>query len=261
MFDRFRTMYRWDPKAHQSIRHSFICVLKDRLRGIMSDMRKSSKKKALNARERIPDEGYNFEIQCKYPPDIVPRRKWECMCMSWNTEDGKRSTKQGEKTARMTYVVIQTGQWGMTNTAATWKKIKGKNVGFAEVLLHTHATKECKKRLHDGEINANDYDKLEFVTDRSKRSYVSYMKKLEGVYGNTDCDDMEVWESLHPECQGHQLFGVGSSDPHFVLTGTTSSIASILDARQSHELQKVQAELEKEREARQNIEVRFEQFE
>ncbi|KAF5812686.1 hypothetical protein HanRHA438_Chr03g0100631 [Helianthus annuus] len=202
----------------------------------MSDMRKSSKKTALNAREHIPDEGYNFEIQCKYPPDRVPRRKWECMCMSWNTEDGKRSTKQGEKTARMTYVVIQTGQWGMTNTAATWKKIKGKKVGFAEVLLHTHTTKECKKRLHDGEINANDYDKLEFVTDRSKRSYVSYMKKLERVYGNTDCDDMEVWESLHPECQGCQLFGVGYSNPHFVLTGTTSSIASIPDTRQSHEL-------------------------
>ncbi|MFS7949018.1 hypothetical protein Hanom_Chr06g00566631 [Helianthus anomalus] len=158
------------------------------------------------------------------------------MCMSWNTENGKRSTKQGEKIARMTYVVIQAGQWGMMNTAATWKKIKGKNVGFAEVLLHTHTTKECKKRLHDGEINANDYDKLEFVTNSSKRSYVSYMKKLERVYGNTNCDDMEVWESLHPECQGRKLFRVGSSDPHFVLSGTTSSIASIPDARQSHEV-------------------------
>ncbi|KAM0057378.1 hypothetical protein Hdeb2414_s0005g00157501 [Helianthus debilis subsp. tardiflorus] len=81
MFDRFRTMYRWDPKAHQSIRHSFLCVLKDWLRGIMSNTRKSSKKKALNARERIPNDGYIFEIQCKYPPDRVPRRKWECMCM------------------------------------------------------------------------------------------------------------------------------------------------------------------------------------
>ncbi|KAJ0933835.1 hypothetical protein HanRHA438_Chr03g0100621 [Helianthus annuus] len=29
MFDRFRTTYRWDPKAHQSIRNSFIYVLKD----------------------------------------------------------------------------------------------------------------------------------------------------------------------------------------------------------------------------------------
>ncbi|KAF5771669.1 hypothetical protein HanXRQr2_Chr13g0567581 [Helianthus annuus] len=104
----------------------------------------------------------------------------------------------------MTYVVIQAGPKGLTNT----EKIKGKKVGFAEVLLHTHGTKECKKRLNDGEISANDYDKLEFVTDRSKRSYVSYMKKLENKYGNTDCDDMELWESLHPECQGRQLFGV-----------------------------------------------------
>ncbi|MFS7935966.1 hypothetical protein Hanom_Chr05g00409791 [Helianthus anomalus] len=257
MFDLFWTMYRWYPKAHQSIRHSFLCVLKDWLRGIMSDMRKSSKKKALNAREHIPDEGYIFEIQCKYPPDRVPCRKWECMCMSWNTENGKRSTKQGEKTARMTYVVIQAGQWGMTNTAATWvKRLDSRKYYFIPT-----PPKSVKKRLHNGEINANDYDKLEFVTERLKRLYVSYMKKLERVYGNTNCDDMEVWESLYPECQGRQLFRVGSSDPHFLLTGTTSSIASIQDARQSHELQKVQVELEKERESRQNIEVCFEQFE
>uniref|UniRef100_A0A251TY40 Putative transposase, Ptta/En/Spm, plant n=1 Tax=Helianthus annuus TaxID=4232 RepID=A0A251TY40_HELAN len=230
MFDRFRTMYRWDPKAHQSIRHSFICVLKDRFRGIMSDMRKSSKKKALKAREDIPDVGYNFKIQCKYPPNGVPRRKWERMCMSWNTKDWEKKSKAGRENRKN------------------------------DLCRHTGGSKgfdEHRRNL----ISANDYDKLEFVTDRSKRSYVSYMKKLENKYGNTDCDDMELWESLHPECQGRQLFGVGSSDPHFVLTGTTSSTASVSDTRQSHELQKVQAELGKEREARQNIEARFEQFE
>ncbi|KAJ0564963.1 putative transposase, Ptta/En/Spm, plant [Helianthus annuus] len=251
MFDRFRTMYRWDPKAHQSIRHSFICVLKDRFRGIMSDMRKSSKKKALKARERIPDVGYNFEIQCKYPPNGVPRRKWERMCMSWSTKDWEKKSKAGRENRKNDLCRHTGGSKGFDEHRRNLEKIKGKKVGFAEVLLHTHATKECKKRLNDGEINANDYDKLQFVTDRSKRSY----------YGNTDCDDMEVWESLHPECQGRQLFGVGSSDPHFVLTGTTSSTASVSDTRQLHELQKVQAELEKEREARQNIEARFEQFE
>lgn len=58
------------------------------------------------------------------------------------------------------------------------------------------------------------------------------------MYGNTNCDDMAVWESLHPECHGRQLFGVGSSDPHFVMTGTPSSTASVslVDARQSHEV-------------------------
>ncbi|KAJ0747897.1 hypothetical protein HanOQP8_Chr05g0194891 [Helianthus annuus] len=115
------------------------------------------------------------------------------------------------------------------------EKIKGKKVRFTEVLLHTHATKECKKRLLDRKINENDYDKLEFVTDRSKCSYVSYMKQLEKA-GKMDCDDMEVWESLHPEYQGRQLFGVGSSDPHFVLMGTPSSTASVSDAQQSHEV-------------------------
>ncbi|KAJ0951248.1 putative transposase, Ptta/En/Spm, plant [Helianthus annuus] len=223
-------------KTHHSIRHAFICVLKDRFRGIMSNMRRSSKKKAIKARESIPDKGYNFKIQCKYPPDGVPRKKWERMCMSWNTEEWEKKSKAGRENRNNDLCRHTGGSMGFDEHRRNLEKIKGKKVGFAEVLLHTHATKECKKRLLDGEINENDYDKLEFVTDRSKRSYVSYMKQLEKVYGNTDCDDMEVWESLHPECQGRQLFGVGSSDPHFVLTGTPSSTASVSEAQQSHEV-------------------------
>ncbi|MFS8022804.1 hypothetical protein Hanom_Chr16g01443771 [Helianthus anomalus] len=87
-----------------------------------------------------------------------------------------------------------------------------------------------------GEINANDYDKLEFYNIKQFLLTNCHMKNLERVYGNTDCDDIDVWESLHPECQGRQLFRVGSSDPHFVLTGTTYSTTSMPDARQSHEV-------------------------
>ncbi|KAJ0614465.1 hypothetical protein HanIR_Chr02g0062741 [Helianthus annuus] len=58
------------------------------------------------------------------------------------------------------------------------------------------------------------------------------------------------------------MFGIGSSDPDFLVTGKKSSriCGSNDDARHSQEFQKVQAELESEREARQNIEVCFEQF-
>ncbi|KAF5815993.1 putative transposase, Ptta/En/Spm, plant [Helianthus annuus] len=135
----------------------------------MSDMRKSSKKKALKAREDIPDVGYNFKIQCKYPPNGVPRRKWERMCMSWNTKDWEKKSKAGRENRKNDLCRHTGGSKGFDEHRRNLEKIKGKKVGFAEVLLHTHATKECKKRLNDGEISANDYDKLEFVTDRSKR--------------------------------------------------------------------------------------------
>ncbi|MFS7936897.1 hypothetical protein Hanom_Chr05g00421171 [Helianthus anomalus] len=54
----------------------------------------------------------------------------------------------------------------------------------------------------------------------------------------TECDDLAIWESLNPKRKGGNLFGVGTSDPHFVVTDTLSSTtyASYDDARQSQEV-------------------------
>ncbi|KAJ0442208.1 hypothetical protein HanIR_Chr16g0806571 [Helianthus annuus] len=141
-------------------------------------------------------------------------------------------------------------------------KEEGKTVGYKKVLLQTHATKRCKKMLQDGVISENDFASLEFVTDRAKRSYVAYSQQLKDLYGDVDCVDLDLWKSLHPKCKGRKMFGIGSSDPDFLVTGKKSSTicGSNDDARHSQELQKVQAELEREREARQNIEARFELF-
>ena len=46
------------------------------------------------------------------------------------------------------------------------------------MFVDTHATKDCKKRLRDGEIGIDDLDQLEFVTEKSKESYVSYLYHL-----------------------------------------------------------------------------------
>ncbi|MFS7979486.1 hypothetical protein Hanom_Chr10g00927861 [Helianthus anomalus] len=60
----------------------------------------------------------------------------------------------------------------------TVEKEKGKSVGYLKVFLQTRATKECKKMLKDGEITEKDYDRLKFVTERAKRSYVSSLLSL-----------------------------------------------------------------------------------
>ncbi|MFS8021705.1 hypothetical protein Hanom_Chr16g01430531 [Helianthus anomalus] len=47
--------------------------------------------------------------------------------------------------------------------------------------------------LKDGEISEKDYDQLQFVTERAKRSYVAYAKQLENLYGDIECDDLALW--------------------------------------------------------------------
>ncbi|KAJ0822548.1 hypothetical protein HanPSC8_Chr16g0733371 [Helianthus annuus] len=77
--------------------------------------------------------------------------------------------------------------------------------------------------LKDGEITEKDYDQLKFVTERAKRSYVAYAQQLEDLYGDIECDDLDLWKSLHPESKGRKTFGIGSSDADFLVTGKISS--------------------------------------
>ncbi|KAD5508536.1 hypothetical protein E3N88_16239 [Mikania micrantha] len=158
-------------------------------------------------------------------------------------------------------LVTQAGLWALRNT----EKQKGEKVGYTFIFVDTHATKATKKRLRDGEITIDDLDKLEFVTEKSKKAYISLTKELERVYGsdkdhNLDRDELVVWEGLNPNSR----FGIGSSDPRFVVTGTLSSFCgstSYTDSLQLHEVQRVQSELEKEQQARQNLENRLQQME
>ncbi|KAL8231351.1 hypothetical protein R6Q57_001129 [Mikania cordata] len=79
---------------------------------------------------------------------------------------------------------------------------------------------------------------------------------------NSDRDELAVWERLHPNNRG-QMFEIGSFDPRFVMIESQSSCGSISygDARQSQEVKDVRFQLEKEKEARQDLETRLEQME
>ncbi|XP_076944367.1 uncharacterized protein LOC143614982 [Bidens hawaiensis] len=140
----------------------------------------------------------------------------------------------------------------------------GKN-GFSFVFVDTHATKECKERLSARDIDVNDLKDLEFCTERSRKSYVAYKKKLARLYDSDPSqhltDDLEVWESVQPKNRVGRMFGIGSSDPHFVVGGkpsTTCGSKSYLDAQQSQEVQDIKTRFEKER---QELENRLQQLE
>ncbi|XP_076910402.1 uncharacterized protein LOC143568038 [Bidens hawaiensis] len=263
MFKRFKTKYRWDPRTEQNIYDGFINVLKRRFRDNMKVLRKQFKQNARDDGHEFPDDKDNFDIMCKYSPDdSMPLGKWQRMCDQWNTEQWKKRSEAGRANRKNDLCRHTGGSIGIDEHRLRMGK-KGDKVRYRSLFIATHATKECKKRLRDGEITEKDLDKLKFVTPRAKRSYVSYMQQLQKLYGNMDCDDLDVWESLHPECQGRPLFGVGSADPLFVVTGTPSSTTcgSYGDAQQSQELQKVQAKLDNVLESRKAIQALLEQHE
>ncbi|KAD3641561.1 hypothetical protein E3N88_30785 [Mikania micrantha] len=160
----------------------------------------------------------------------------------WNTEKWLKRSKAGRNNRKNDLSRHTGGSMGFDEHRIRLDKQKGKMVGYELVFIDTHATKETKKRLRDGEINVNDLDELEFVTSRSKESFKEFHNELVKEYGpnndqNSDRDELAVWERLHSNNRG-QMFGIGSSDPRFVVTGSQSSCGSISygDARQSQEV-------------------------
>ncbi|XP_076916931.1 uncharacterized protein LOC143576792 isoform X2 [Bidens hawaiensis] len=145
---------------------------------------------------------------------------------------------------------------------------KSGNGDFSFLFVDTHATKECKEKLLAKDINVDDVMELEFCTERSKKSYLNYKNLLEKLYeSNPDQhrgDNLAVWESVQPDSRVGRMFGIGSSDPHFLVAGTPSIACgskSYLATRQSQEVQNVKIELENVQRSRQELENRLQQLE
>ncbi|KAL8209468.1 hypothetical protein R6Q57_006200 [Mikania cordata] len=107
----------------------------------------------------------------------------------------------------------------------------------------------------------------DLIETKLKEIQEVFHKELVKEYGsdndeNLDRDEFVVWERLHPNGGGRML-EVGSSDPHFVVTGSQLSFDgsdSYGDALQSQKVKDVQSELQREMEARQSLENRLEQM-
>ncbi|XP_035835722.1 uncharacterized protein LOC118483990 [Helianthus annuus] len=184
MFDRFRTKYRWRARAEQAIYDTFIDVLKSRFRVIMRNLREKSKQKAKDARREVPVKGYDIATLLAFPPDGFPLEKWQRMCEHWNTEKWQKKSEAGRSNRKNDLCLHTGGSIRFDQHRVNMDKENGKSVGYLKVFLQTHATKECKKMLKDGEITEKDYDQLKFVTEHAKRSYVSSF--LSFIYNYSD---------------------------------------------------------------------------
>ncbi|MFS7972995.1 hypothetical protein Hanom_Chr09g00851371 [Helianthus anomalus] len=141
----------------------------------------------------------------------------------------------------------------------------GREPTWKELFLQTHLTKECKEKLRKCEISIYDMENLKFCTNRSKEVYA-----MHDIHGSdlTDCpDDPEVWARVQVGChRTTQVFGVGSSDLHY-MSGTSSSSngcapSSVEYQRSAHamrtQLAKLEARLEAETKERKDLRVHLE---
>ncbi|MFS7981421.1 putative transposase, Ptta/En/Spm, plant [Helianthus anomalus] len=159
----------------------------------MRNLRQKSKKKATDKGHKIPAGKYNFTVQRRFPPDGIPLEKWERMCSFWNTEEWHKKSEAGKSNRKNDLCIHTGGSIGFDEHRANMENKEGKKVGYKKVFFQTHATKQCKKRVQDGEINENDFKNLEFVTKRAKNSYVAYTQQLEKMYPEeTKCDDLAI---------------------------------------------------------------------
>ncbi|KAL4592238.1 hypothetical protein LXL04_005226 [Taraxacum kok-saghyz] len=101
-------------------------------------------------------------------------------------------------------------------------------VMFHELFLHTHLTKKGKKMFWAG-----DYDTiegLEFCSSTSREAYAAYARAMIEKFGRDltqhPVGDVDVWvdaQRKRGKRNASRIYGVGCSDPNYVITGTSSS--------------------------------------
>ncbi|KAL8251444.1 hypothetical protein R6Q59_035137 [Mikania micrantha] len=266
MFKRFKTRWNWDKDNEQYIYEGFVNILKKRYRDIMLGLRRSSLIYASKAGHNITiDDPEVFNVIRNFPPDLVAQNIWGQICEVWNSEEWRKKSTSGKdnrsktdgsgKTSRHTG-----GSIGYDERRLRLRVKLGKEPTFLELFLDTHLNKRCKKRLWARELNVKILDGLQFCTERAKEAYAEYLEEMTKEYGlNFTQDDARIWERLHGNSGPKRVFGIGSSDLSFVVTGTPSSSSygstpSFVDQQAQQRLQDLEARLEIERKAREELE-------
>ncbi|KAK1419704.1 hypothetical protein QVD17_28977 [Tagetes erecta] len=124
------------------------------------------------------------------------------------------------------------------------EKKLGREITMKELFLHTHLSKESKRSYWAGYYDESQ-EGMEFCTARSEEIYVTYCRNMLDKHGKDEnqhpVGDFDVWR--HSTGEGRELYGIGSSDPLFVVTGKFSLTSGRLP---SHvEFQRSQEEFER----------------
>ncbi|KAL4590372.1 hypothetical protein LXL04_003301 [Taraxacum kok-saghyz] len=237
MYERFRTLYRWDPNEEERIREGFENTLKDCYRDRIKDARKASAKKARKSGHVILvlEIRDSFEILENHTPGVIPSAVWKQLCRKWNTDEWKKKSKAAREnrnktdssgcTARHTGGSIRYEEHRLK-----LKELTGEDPPYMDVFFKVNLTSESKKKYFEGDKEVP----LDFATGTAREAAEAYNRGLFEKYGEDPAqhmvNDPELWTQTQLRRQGGKqkgpMFGIGSSDLNYLVTGTYSSQSS-----------------------------------
>ncbi|KAL7611470.1 uncharacterized protein LOC111909613 [Lactuca sativa] len=231
MFRAFGKYYRWDSVNDGMIESGFRSVVQDRYSDIMSEYRHESANRARAAGHNIPNTNNDFAIMRDFEPISFNEDVWKDLCKYWDTDAWRKKSVAG-RANRMSGDDTGTvsrhtgGSRGYDQYRLELQKELKRIPTFLELFLITHLTAEAKKKF-----KAKDYDtiqELEFCTPTARAICERYTSAMVEKYGEDLTQhpegDVDLWvQAQEGRGKCRRIYGVGSSDLHFVVTGTSSN--------------------------------------
>ncbi|XP_076958845.1 uncharacterized protein LOC143634712 [Bidens hawaiensis] len=151
------------------------------------------------------------------------------MCDAWDTEEWNKKSKSA-KANRMKidssgkFSRHTGGSIGYDEYRVRLRKALGREPTFKEIFLVTHLNKEGKRKLLAGELDVNNLEGMVFCTERAREAYEEYLFLMLEKYGpEFSDDDPVVWSQVVAKGHTKRVFGIGSSDLNYVVTGRPTS--------------------------------------
>ncbi|CAH1434599.1 unnamed protein product, partial [Lactuca virosa] len=127
---------------------------------------------------------------------------------------------------------------GVSETRKRMKKLMGKDPDWVDVFMKTRLTAESKTKYFNG-----DGEGLQYITTIAQQAYEAYRRGLVEKYGDDPTqqrtNDPELWAATQMQRQGGKgkgrIYGIGSSDLHFVISGAYSFGSTSSSAEQSQQ--------------------------
>ncbi|KAK9079957.1 hypothetical protein SSX86_001632 [Deinandra increscens subsp. villosa] len=231
--------------------------------------RKQSSERAQKAGENITQKHLKFRIIRNYPPIGIADDVWHKLCDIWDTEEYRKkceiaaknraSADSNGKISRHT-----AGSIGYDEIRVRLRDLWGKEPSYKEIFLYTHLNKESKAKLRARELDISKVEEMVFCNDRARKAFDDYLKELRVVHGSIDTEDGSMWRRLQPSSSKRRIYGIGSSDMNYVVTGTPSSSCGIADSfveqrKAQEKICKLEAQMEEERMQRDDMRQQMEE--
>ncbi|KAL4582426.1 hypothetical protein LXL04_006975 [Taraxacum kok-saghyz] len=166
---------------------------------------------------------------------------YDLSIISWILTSNRNTPDSEGGTARHTG-----GSIGFDEHRVRLRKLLGREPDWIDVFLQTHLTAASKAKYFAG-----DGDGLQFCNETARKAYDSFERHLLEKYGEDPTqhiiNDPDLWRESQLQRQGEKtngrIYGIGTSDLDYLVTGIYSSGASV-DTRAQQEVKTLRQDLE-----------------